>query len=116
MDVFPAEPDIPLLAGYVYKHSGNLDKAVAGFTEALRRDPSVMTAYTNRGFVYNDLHKPGLAAADFEASLKLRPNDAETHMGLAFADLNLHRPRKSSRVTPSWPTRYGLQPTAGWGC
>jgi tetratricopeptide (TPR) repeat protein len=99
MDVFPAEPDIPLLAGYVYKHSGNLDKAVAGFTEALRRDPSVMTAYTNRGFVYNDLHKPGLAAADFEASLKLRPNDAETHMGLAFADLNLHRPQAAIEQT-----------------
>jgi len=95
MDLFPKEADIPLLAGYVYKHSGDLNKAVDGFTVALRRDPSVVTAYTNRGFVYNDLHKPALAAADFEESIKLRPNAAEAHMGLAFADLNLHRPQSA---------------------
>ena len=93
MQLFPREADIPLLAGYVYKHSGDFDKAVEGFTEALRRDPSVVTAYTNRGFVYNDLHKPALAATDFETSIKLRPTDAEAHMGLAFAYLNLHRPQ-----------------------
>jgi tetratricopeptide (TPR) repeat protein len=99
MDVFPKEPDIPLLAGYVYKHSGDLDQAVAGFTEALERDPKVVTAYTNRGFVYNDLHKPALAAADFEMSLKLQPNDAEPHMGLAFAELNLHHPQEAIEQT-----------------
>ena len=99
LDVFPKEADIPLLSGYVYKHSGDLEKAVEGFTLALDRDPTLFTAYTNRGFVYNDLHKPALAAADFEASLKLKPNDAEAHMGLAFADLNLHRPQAAIEQT-----------------
>ena len=85
MDILPKEPAIPLLAGYVYKRS-DPDKAVNAFTEVLNRDPNVVTAYTNRGFVYNDLHKPALAAADFEESLKRQPNDAEAHMGLAFAE------------------------------
>ncbi len=99
MDLFPKDPDIPLLAGYVYKHSGDLDRAVDGFTEALNRDKSVVTAYTNRGFVYNDLRKPTLAAADFEASLALQPKDAEAHMGLAFAELNLHHSQEAIRQT-----------------
>lgn len=99
MTQFPKEPDIPLLSGYVYKHSGDLDKAVEGFTEALKRDATVSTAYTNRGFLYNDLHQPALAAADFEAAIRLKPNDAESHMGLAFADLNLHRPESAVEQT-----------------
>ena len=99
MDRFPKEPDIPLLAGYVYKHSGDLEQAVQGFSEALRRDPTVVTAYTNRGFVYNDLHQPALAAADFETSLKMQPKNAEAHMGLAFADLNLHKPQSAVEQT-----------------
>jgi len=90
MDLFPKEPDIPLLAGYVYKHDGRDDEAVAAFTEALKRDPSVVTAYVNRGFVYNDLHRPELAAADFEQALKRDGKDGEAHLGLAFAELNLH--------------------------
>ena len=98
MDAFPTEPNIPLLAGYVYKRS-DPDKAVSAFTEALRRDSTVATAYTNRGFVYNDLHKPALAASDFQASLKLRPNDASAHLGLAFAELNLHHPQEAIRQT-----------------
>ncbi len=88
--LFPKEADLPLLAGYVAKHDGRLEEAVDDFTEALSRDPNVVTAYTNRGFVENDLHQPAKAAADFEESIKREPKNAEAHMGLAFAELNLH--------------------------
>jgi tetratricopeptide (TPR) repeat protein len=97
MDIFPKQRDLPLLAGYYYKHAGQLDKAVAEFTETLRRDPTVTTAYINRGFVRNDLHQPGPAAGDFEAALKLEPKDGEAHLGLAFAELNLHHPGAAVR-------------------
>jgi tetratricopeptide (TPR) repeat protein len=99
MDSFPKDPDMPLLAGYVYKHNGDLNRAVDRFTEALHRDPSVITAYTNRGFAYNDLHQPALAAADFATSLKMQPKNAEAHLGLASADLNLHRPQAALEQT-----------------
>jgi tetratricopeptide (TPR) repeat protein len=98
-DVFPKEPDIPLLAGYVYKHDGDLDKAVQYFTEALDRDPNVVTAYTNRGYVLNDLHQPERAAADFEEAIKREPKNVEAHMGLAFAELNLNHPQEAVRQT-----------------
>jgi len=98
-DVFPKEPDIPLLAGYISKHEGQLDQAVQEFAEAINRDPNIVTAYTNRGFVLNDLHQPARAAADFEASLKREPKNAEAHMGLAFAELNLGRSEEAIRQT-----------------
>jgi tetratricopeptide (TPR) repeat protein len=91
MDVFPKEPDIPLLAGYVYKHDGDRDLAVQAFSEALRRDATVVTAYVNRGFVLNDMEKPAEAAADFNEALAREPNNGQAHLGLAFADLALSR-------------------------
>ncbi len=91
-NVFTKEADLPLLAGYVYKHNGDSELALKEFTEAIRRNPQVETAYVNRGFVLNDLHRPEEAAADFHKALTLSPNDGQTHLGLAFAELNLHHP------------------------
>lgn len=90
--VFPKEPDIPLLTGYVDKHDGRLEQAEKDFTDTLRLDPNVVTAYVNRGYVRNDLHKPADAAIDFEAALKREPGNGEAHLGLAFSSLSLHRP------------------------
>jgi tetratricopeptide (TPR) repeat protein len=98
-DVFPKEPDIPLLAGYAYKHNGQLDQAVASFTAALSRDSNVTTAYINRGFVLNDLHQPERAAADFEQAVKREPKNGEANLGLAVADLNLGRPQAAVKHT-----------------
>lgn len=89
----PKEPDLPLLSGYVHKAQRQPELAEKDFTEALERDPSIVTAYVNRGFVYNDLHRPKEAAADFEAALKREPGDGEAHLGLAYADLDLHKPQ-----------------------
>ena len=91
------EPDIPLLLGYVHKHQGLSEKAQQDFTETLERDPNVVTAYVNRGYMLNDLHKPDAAAADFEAALKRDPKDGEAHLGLAYADLDLHKPAAAIR-------------------
>lgn len=91
MDVFPKEPDIPLLAGYAYKHDNDRHRAVEAFSEALKRDPTVVTAYVNRGYVYNDLLQPHQAIADFEQALRREPKNGQAHLGLAFADLQLNR-------------------------
>ncbi|HWE85130.1 MAG TPA: tetratricopeptide repeat protein [Terracidiphilus sp.] len=92
-DVLPKEPDIALLAGYVHKHNGQSEQARQDFTEAIKRDPEVETAYVNRGYMLNDLHQPGAAADDFEAALKRDPRDGEAHLGLAYADLDLRKPQ-----------------------
>jgi tetratricopeptide (TPR) repeat protein len=91
--VLPKEPDIPLLAGYAHKRAGLLDQAQKDFSEALDRDPEMVTAYVNRGYVLHDLHQPEAAAADFESALKREPKNGEAHLGLAYASLDLHRPQ-----------------------
>ena len=96
-DTLPKEPDIPLLMGYVHKHQGLSDKAEQDFTETIKRDPDIVTAYVNRGYMLNDLHKPDAAAADFEAALKREPKDGEAHLGLAYADLDLRKPGAAIR-------------------
>ena len=90
-NVFPQEPDIPLLAGYVHKHQGESELAKEDFTEPLDRDPNVVTAYVNRGYMLNDLHQPADAASDFEAAIKREPKNGEAHLGLAYADLDMHK-------------------------
>ena len=95
--VLPQEPDIPLLMGYVHKHQGQSQNAEEDFTESLKRDPNVETAYVNRGYMLNDLHRPDAAASDFEAALKRDPKDGEAHLGLAYSDLDLHRPAAAIR-------------------
>jgi tetratricopeptide (TPR) repeat protein len=96
-EVLPKEADIPLLAGYVHKHAGQLDQAQKDFSLALSRDSNVVTAYVNRGYVLHDLHQPADAASDFEAALKREPKNGEAHLGLAYASLDLHRPRIALR-------------------
>jgi len=97
MNIFPKEPDIPLLQGYVEKHEGRSENARQDFTEALKRDPEVVTAYVNRAYMLNDLHQPGPAAEDFESALKREPNNGEARLGLAYADLDLHKPQAALR-------------------
>jgi tetratricopeptide (TPR) repeat protein len=96
-NLLPNEPDIPLLAGYVHKHAGALDLAEQDFSETLRRDATIATAYVNRGFVRNDQHKVPAANADFETALRLDPGDGEAHLGLAFTSLELHHPQIALR-------------------
>jgi tetratricopeptide (TPR) repeat protein len=87
------DKDLPLIAGNVHAHKGNLAEALKDFTRALERDPKMATGYVNRGFVLNDLHRGGEASQDFKTALKLQPDYGEAHLGLAFADLQLRRPK-----------------------
>jgi len=96
-NVLPKEADIPLLAGYVHKNRGLNQQAVADFTETIHRKPDAVTAYVNRGYLLNDLRQSQPAAADFEAALKLEPNNGEAHLGLAYADLALRKPDAALR-------------------
>ena len=51
------------------------------------------TGYVNRGFIFNDLRQPANAVTDFQTAIKIQSNYGEAHLGLALADLQLHRPK-----------------------
>ena len=91
--ILAKDKDLPLIAGNVHVHNGDLNTALKDFTLALERDPKMATGYVNRGFVLNDLREPGKAVKDFQTALQLQSDYGEAHLGLAFADLQLHRPK-----------------------
>jgi tetratricopeptide (TPR) repeat protein len=87
------DKDLPLIAGYLHAREGKKQEAVADFSRALDRDPKMATGYVNRGFMLNDLKEAVKAARDFQIALQLQPGYGEAHLGLAYADLQLHRPQ-----------------------
>jgi len=91
--VFPDDKDLALIAGYLDVRGGHLEEAVKDFTRALERDPKMATGYVNRGFVLNDLRRANDASKDFHTAIQLQANYGEAHLGLAFSDLQLHRPK-----------------------
>ena len=93
--ILPEEPNFPLLEGHVHKQQALLDEAVDDYGRALRRDPKMVEAYVNRGYVENDLQDAEDALADFDQALKLQPNNGSARLGAAFSDLELHRAHAS---------------------
>ncbi|HEY6768168.1 MAG TPA: tetratricopeptide repeat protein [Candidatus Sulfotelmatobacter sp.] len=87
------DKDLALVAGYVHAHNGQSQEALQDFTRALERDPKMATGYVNRGFVLNDLKQASNATKDFQTAIQLQPNYGEAHLGLAYADLQLQRPK-----------------------
>ena len=71
--VLPNEPNFPLLAGHVHKHSQLLDESIDDYSQAIERDPKMVEAYVNRGYVLNDLQDAQQASEDFHIALKLSP-------------------------------------------
>ena len=93
--ILPNEPNFPLIAGHVHKQKQMEDQAVDDYSRAIERDPKMVEAYVNRGYVLNDTRRPTEASKDFETALKLSPNNGIAHLGLAFSDLQLHRSQQA---------------------
>ena len=91
--ILPDDKDLALVAGYVHEHDGKSREALADYTRAIERDPKLTLAYVNRGFVLNDLDAPGNAVKDFQIAIQLQPDNGVARLGLAYSDLQLHRPK-----------------------
>lgn len=93
--ILQKEANFPLLAGHVHKQSQLLQQAVDDYTRAIERDPRMIDAYVNRGYVLNDLQNPQPAIEDFNAALKLNPNNGIAHLGMAFSNLQLRHGKQA---------------------
>jgi tetratricopeptide (TPR) repeat protein len=75
--------------GYIYGQQGDLDQAIAYYTRAIEQNPSLASAYNNRGAAYlkqggeSNLQR---AISDFGQAIELIPTVAAPHLnrGLAY--------------------------------
>ncbi len=73
--------------GWLYQvPTGNNDKAIANYDQAVKLKPDGAEAYNNRGLAYDDKGDYDRAIADFDQALKLKPDDAGVYSnrGLAY--------------------------------
>jgi tetratricopeptide (TPR) repeat protein len=97
--ILPKEPNFPLLAGHVHKQTQLLQQAIDDYTRAQQKDPKMVEAYVNRGYVRNDMQDAPGAIRDFEPALKLNPDNGIAHLGMAFSHLQLHHSREALAET-----------------
>lgn len=76
IDLAPDEPAMRRNRGFHLLEHGEPAAAAVDLTHALEKKPESRTYY-RRGEAYTQLKRYGDAARDFEAALKLAPNDAE---------------------------------------
>jgi tetratricopeptide (TPR) repeat protein len=71
--------------GSAYYGKGDVDRAIADYSETIRLDPKSALAYNDRGGAYFDKGALDRAIADFNEAIKLDPKDADAYIGGCLA-------------------------------
>jgi regulator of sirC expression with transglutaminase-like and TPR domain len=69
-----------------FNKAGHFDEAIAGANEAIRLNPTYVTAFLNRGFAYNGKRDYDRAITDYNEVIRLDPEDsyAYANRGAAY--------------------------------
>jgi len=72
--------------GSVLENLGQIDRAVAAYSSAIRLEPLDAQSRINRGWAYQKLGNYEQSRADFDAVLRSDPTSAEAHAGLGYVE------------------------------
>lgn len=84
-------PDLALRAGHAAFHDGQLERALHWFDEAVRRNPSDSTPWSNRGFVLKSAGRLEEALAAYEEGMARDADNADLRWNRALLLLTLGR-------------------------
>jgi rhomboid protease GluP len=108
-DFAPAHKQLAL--AYVAKH--DLANAAAEMQRVIALDPRDEASYNLLGQIYLEQELPEKAGGAFSQALKVNPNSADGHAGLADALANQHRYaeafeeyKKAAAIDPAYPDIY----------
>ena len=59
--------------GIAWQAKGQLDEAIADYSEAIRLNPKFVRAYYNRGIAWNAKGESDKAIADYNEAIRLNP-------------------------------------------
>jgi tetratricopeptide (TPR) repeat protein len=71
--------------GVVLSQQGKWEEEAAHFTEAIRLNPGLASAYNNLGLVYSRRGQSEEAVALYRQAIRLTPDDVEAHINLGAA-------------------------------
>jgi len=91
----PPSPDVLLLVGQVYGEMGNQQQALANFQKASHDAPTLQRAHYLAGMAQLRLKQPASAVVEFEAEIKLNPDDADAQYQLGKTLLEQGKARES---------------------
>jgi lipoprotein NlpI len=77
--------------GSAWRDRGELDKAIADYSEAISREPDHPDAYTNRGIAYRIKGDLAKAIADYGEVLRLNPGDSASYVDRGSARFEIGR-------------------------
>jgi tetratricopeptide (TPR) repeat protein len=68
---------------------GDINRAIADYTQAIQFDPNDVKAYYSRGIAYHDKKNYDMAIADYTQTIKLDPNSANAYndRGVVYNDM-----------------------------
>ena len=102
--------------GIAYRAKGDLDRAIADYSEAIRLDPDYDTAFFNRGRAYYLKRDYDRAIADYGESLRINPPAPGRPMSTAVVDLPQRDPARADsdyseavKIDPSYAYAFNMR-------
>ena len=67
--------------GVAHSHSGEYEKAISDYNEAIRINPEDALAYYNRGLIYDNSGEYEKAISDYNEAIRINPEYADAYLG-----------------------------------